>query len=237
MPKKKKSNKTNPKKPFQTAKVRAGEGSDASFNITRHNKDQKHAPEGSCKERGRNFGNLEISKSQKLAKNTKSKTYQEVLENNKESTTITDNDNIVDNISNPDCYDIRRQGTISSAIVNVNQNGHLLKKQDNQQNQIVSGNQETQETGKANDIHKKHEFSSDAASSIDSEDIKYDRNITVNDDSNLTENMKRHCGGVSGNPNLGYKEIAENKKNTTKIELESCDTKRVGNIMALRKNY
>ena len=72
MPKKRKSNKTNPKKSFRTAKVSAREGSNVSYNITRNNKEQKHAPERSCKKRARNSGNLEISKSKKLAKNTES---------------------------------------------------------------------------------------------------------------------------------------------------------------------
>ena len=230
MPKKKKSKKTNPRKSFQTAKVEAGEGSDVSYNITRNSKDQKHGPESNYKQGAKNSGNLEIKKNQKLAKNTKGKTYQEVQENNKENTAVTDNEKIVDNISNPD--DIRMQGTISRAIVNVDQNNLLLKKKSNQVDQRVSQNQKIQETGEANEIRKKHELIPDAASNIDSEG----RKNFVNGDSNITENKTMRGCGASGvvnveeNENLGYKEVAENKENRRKKEFESCDTKKVGNI-------
>ena len=45
MPKKKKPNNINPKKSCQPAKVKAKEGSDVSYNITRNNKEQRHAPD------------------------------------------------------------------------------------------------------------------------------------------------------------------------------------------------
>ena len=241
MPKKKKLNKTNQKKSFQTIKVEAGRGLNVSYNITRNNKEQKQAPGGICKQRAKNSGNLEIKKNKKLAMNTISKTYQEVRENDKESNTITNAEKIVDNISIPGYDHIRMQDTVPSAIVNVNQIDLLLKKIDNQQNQIVPGNQKTQETGEANDIHKKHGSNSDAASGTDSGDIKNDGKITVNDDGNLTENKMMHGNGalgavnIAGNKNLRYKEVAENKENTRKSEFESCDTKTVGNIKTLRK--
>ena len=232
MPKKKKSKKTNPRKSFQTAKVGAGEGSDVSNNITRNNKDQKHGPENNYKQGAKSSGNLEIKKIQKLAKNTQGKTYQEVQDNNKDNTAINDNEKIVDNICNPGYDDILMQGTISRAIVNVDQDNLLLKKKDHKVNQRVLKNQKTQETGEANEIHKKHELISDAASNIDSEGRK---NI-MNGDSNITENkMMRGCcasGAVNieQSENLGHKKVAENTENRGKKEFESCDTKKVGNI-------
>ena len=232
MPKKKKSKKTNPKKSFQTAKVGAGEGSDVSNNITRNSKDQKHGPESNYKQGAKSSGNLEIKKIQKVAKNTQGKTYQEVQDNNKDNTAINDNEKIVGNICNPGYDDILMQGTISRAIVNVDQDNLLLKKKDHKVNQRVLKNQKTQETGEANEIHKKHELISDAASNIDSEGRK---NI-MNGDSNITENkMMRGCC-VSGavnieqSENLGHKKVAENTENRAKKEFENCDTKKVGNI-------
>ena len=232
MPKKKKSKKTNPKKSFQTAKVGAGEGSDVSNNITRNSKDQKHGPESNYKQGAKSSGNLEIKKIQKVAKNTQRKTYQEVQDNNKDNTAINDNEKIVGNICNPGYDDILMQGTISRAIVNVDQDNLLLKKKDHKVNQRVLKNQKTQETGEANEIHKKHELISDAASNIDSEGRK---NI-MNGDSNITENkMMRGCC-VSGavnieqSENLGHKKVAENTENRAKKEFENCDTKKVGNI-------
>ena len=242
MPKKKKSNKTNQKKSSQTAKVETREGSDVSYNITRRNKDQKHGPESNCKQGAKNSGNLELKKNPKLAKNTKGKTYQEVQDNNKEDTTITDNGKIVDNISNPGYDDTRVQRTISRAIVNVDQKNLLLKKKDNQLNQIAPRNQKIQGTGEANEIHKKHELISDVASDIDSEGIKNDRKKITDEDSNLTENkMMRGCGAsgvvnIEGNENLDYEEVTENKENRRKKEFESCDTKKVGNINRFSTN-
>ena len=233
MPKKKKSNK---KKSFKTAKVEAGKGSDISCNITRSNKDQKHGPESSCKQGAKNSGNLEIKKPQKLAKNTKDKTYQEVQKNDKENTTIVYNGKIVDNISNPGYDDIRMQGTISRTIVNVDQNNLLLEKNDNQLNQIIPRNQKTQETGEANEIHKKHELISETISDFDSDGIKNDRKNIVNGDSNLTDNKMMRGGGASGNENLSYKEVAENEENRRKREFESCDTRKVGNISPFSTN-
>ena len=232
MPKKKKSKKTNPKKSFQTAKVGAGEGSDVSNNITRNSKDQKHGPESNYKQGAKSSGNLEIKKIQKVAKNTQGKTYQEVQDNNKDNTAINDNEKIVGNICNPGYDDILMQGTISRAIVNVDQDNLLLKKKDHKVNQRVLKNQETQETGEANEIHKKHELISDAASNIDSEGRK---NI-MNGDSNITENkMMRGCCvsgavNVEQSENLGHKKVAENTENRAKKEFENCDTKKVGNI-------
>ena len=180
MPKKKKSKKTNPRKSFQTAKVEAGEGSDVSY--TRNSKDQKHGPESNYKQGAKNSGNIKIKENKKLAKNTKGRTYQEVQVNsNKENTTSIDNEKIVDNISKLGHDNICMQGTISRAIVNVDQNSLLLKKKDSQLNQIVSRNQKTQETGKANAMHKKHELNSDATSDMDSGGIKNDRKNVVND--------------------------------------------------------
>ena len=161
-------------------------------------------------------------KNKKIAKNTKGKTFQEVHENNKENT---------DNISNLGYDDIRMQGTISSAIANVDQNYFLLKKKDNQKNQIGPGNWKTQETGEVNKVHKKHDLNSDAASDIHSQNIANDRKMNVNGDSNLTENKTMGGGGASGvvniegNENLCYKEVVENKENTRKNAFESCDTK------------
>ena len=232
MPKKKKSKKTNPKKSFQTAKVGAGEGSDVSNNITRNSKDQKHGPESNYKQGAKSSGNLEIKKIQKVAKNTQGKTYQEVQDNNKDNTAINDNEKIVGNICNPGYDDILMQGTISRAIVNVDQDNLLLKKKDHKVNQRVLKNQKTQETGEANEIHKKHELISDAASNIDSEGRK---NI-MNGDSNITENkMMRGCCvsgavNVEQSENLGHKKVAENTENRAKKEFENCDTKKVGNI-------
>ena len=232
MPKKKKSKKTNPKKSFQTAKVGAGEGSDVSNIITRNSKDQKHGPESNYKQGAKSSGNLEIKKIQKVAKNTQGKTYQEVQDNNKDNTAINDNEKIVGNICNPGYDDILMQGTISRAIVNVDQDNLLLKKKDHKVNQRVLKNQKTQETGEANEIHKKHELISDAASNIDSEGRK---NI-MNGDSNITENkMMRGCCvsgavNVEQSENLGHKKVAENTENRAKKEFENCDTKKVGNI-------
>ena len=67
---------------------------------------------------------------------------------------MTDNEEL----SNPGYDDISMQGTISRTIANVDQNNFLLKKNDNQLNQIVPRNQNTQESGETNEIHKKHEF-------------------------------------------------------------------------------
>ena len=232
MPKKKKSKKTNPKKSFQTAKVGAGEGSDVSNIITRNSKDQKHGPESNYKQGAKSSGNLEIKKIQKVAKNTQGKTYQEVQDNNKDNTAINDNEKIVGNICNPGYDDILMQGTISRAIVNVDQDNLLLKKKDHKVNQRVLKNQKTQETGEANEIHKKHELISDAASNIDSEGRK---NI-MNGDSNITENkMMRGCCvsgtvNVEQSENLGHKKVAENTENRAKKEFENCNTKKVGNI-------
>ena len=150
---------------------------------------------------------------------------------------MTDNEEL----SNPGYDDISMQGTISRTIANVDQNNFLLKKNDNQLNQIVPRNQNTQESGETNEIHKKHELISHAAYDIDSDDIKKDRENIVSGDSSLTEN-KTKCGcGVSsavnieGNENLGCKEVAENKENRRNREFESCDTKKVGNMKKLRK--
>ena len=243
MPKKKKSKKTNPRKSFQTAKVEAGEGSDVTYNITRNSMDQKHGPKSNYKQGAKNSGKIKIKENQKLAKNPKGRTYQEVQENNnKENTSSTDNEKIVDNISKLGHDNICMQGTISRAIVNVDQNSLLLKKKDSQLNQIVSRNQKTQETGKANAMHKKHELNSDATSDMDSGGFKNDRKNVVNDDSVFIKNkMMRGCGAsgalnIKDNENLGYKEVAEIMENRRKREFESCDTKKVGNINPLSAN-
>ena len=177
------------------------------------------------------------------SKNQKHGPGKEVQENsNKENTTSIDNEKIVDNISKLGHDNICMQGTISRAIVNVDQNSLLLKKKDSQLNQIVSRNQKTQETGKANAMHKKHELNSDATSDMDSGGIKNDRKNVVNDDSVFIENkMMRGCGAsgalnIKENKNLGYKEVAEIMENRRKREFESCDTKKVGNINPLSAN-